>query len=97
MPATQPGEKTCPFIFIDQLLKERQITSRALPEASRSAMHNQKREKNPTDPSEAAGSHRGLEKVPRGEETQSRPLLWCWAGSPALTGLAEKETIAFPW
>lgn len=77
MAATQPGEKTCPFIFIDQLLKERQITSRALPEASRSAMHNQKREKNPTDPSEAAGSHRGLEKVPRGEENpeQTPPLV----------------------
>lgn len=30
MAVTQPGEKTCPFIFIDQLLKERQITSRGI-------------------------------------------------------------------
>lgn len=45
------------------------------PEASRSAIQSLKGEENPIDHSRfrTAGSHRGLEKIPRGEETWSRP------------------------
>lgn len=59
-------------------------------------MQNPKREENPTDHSrlKGGGSHRGLEKIPRGEETWSRASSGS-GGSPARTSLAEKEMISY--